>query len=480
MWQPVLMISGYFISVLGLAMLFPAGIDLYYKQSDWSPFITASIISIFIGMSLFLGNRTKIEKISIRQGYLLTVIIWVSICLLAALPFMLSGTTQNWADAVFEAVSGITSTAATVLVDVDNSDHAVLLWRSLLNGLGGVGIVIFAVALLPFLGIGGMQIFQRENSDFNDKLMPKISYIAKRIIIIYIVLVTLSTIGLFWAGMNKFDAVNHALSAVSTGGFSTKNNSIEYYDNLWIEIILILSMISGSIPLTYYLVLLQRNFTRSFRSEQVRFFLKTLAFYILLMAFWLTWSGKYGFWQSLRYSAFNVVSITTSTGFASTDYGQWGLFAQTMFIIFALTGGCTGSTSGSIKIFRWQVIIAFLKKTLVNLTEPNRIIFVKIGNLNVDYSIISSVFVFVSAFSFSTILLTMLVAVTGVDFTTAFSGIVGCITNSGPGVGKIVGPAGNFSSFSDFAKYVCAFAMLLGRLEVLTILVVFTKNFWHK
>lgn len=480
MWQPILMISGYFISVLGLAMLFPAVVDIYYTKENWSPFITSSIISLFIGLSLFLGNKTKIEKISIRQGYLLTVIIWLSISLLASLPFMLSGTTSSWADAIFEAVSGITSTAATVIVDVDNTQEAVLLWRSLLNGLGGVGIVIFAVALLPFLGIGGMQIFQRENSDFNDKLMPKISYIAKRIIIIYVILVLASTISLFFAGMSKFDAINHALAAVSTGGFSTKTSSVAYFDSISIELILILSMLSGSIPLTYYLVLLQRDFSRSFRSEQVGFFFKTLFVYIILMAVWLTWIGKYDFFQALRYSAFNVVSITTSTGFASTDYEQWGFFAQTMFIIFALTGGCTGSTSGSIKIFRWQVIIAFLKKSLVNLTEPNRVVFVKIGNLNVDYSIVSSVFVFVSAFSFSTILLTILVAITGIDFTTAFSGVVACITNSGPGVGKIVGPAGNFSTLSDFAKYMCSLAMMLGRLEVLTILVVFTKNFWHK
>lgn len=480
MWQPVLMISGYFISVLGLAMLFPAAVDIYYSHHDWSPFITSSIISLFIGLSMFLSNRTKFEKISIRQGYLLTGISWVSVSLLAALPFMLSGTTGSWADAVFESVSGITSTAATILTDIDNTSKAVLLWRSILNGLGGVGIVIFAVALLPFLGIGGMQIFQRENSDFNDKLMPKISYIAKRIIIIYIILVSLSTLGLYLSGMTKFDAINHALSAVSTGGFSTKSSSINYYNNLKIELVLMASMISGAVPLTYYLVLLQRKSAHTFRSEQVAFFLKTLAFYILFTSIWLTYTGKYPFWEALRYASFNIVSITTSTGFASTDYGQWGAFAQTLFIIFALTGGCTGSTSGSIKIFRWQVIIAFLKKSFTTLTEPNRIVPVKIGNLYVDYKIISSVFVFVSAFSFATIILTVLVAVTGQDFTTAFSGVIGCITNSGPGVGKIVGPAGSFASFSEFAKYICSLAMFLGRLEILTVVVIFTKNFWRQ
>lgn len=481
MWQPVLMISGYFISVLGLSMLVPAAVDIYYSHHDWSPFITSAIISLFIGLSLFLGNRTKIEKISIRQGYLLTGITWFAGSLLAALPFMLSGTTDNWADAIFEATSGITTTGGTILTDVDNTSKAVLLWRSLLNGLGGIGIVIFAVALLPFLGIGGMQIFQRENSDLNEKLMPKISYIAKNIIIVYVLLLTLSTLGLIWAGMGKFDAINHALSAVSTGGFSTKTASVGYFNSLSIEIVLIISMIAGSLPLTYYLVIFKHKHVHSFRTEQVPFFLKTVAFYILITAIWLACTNKdYSFWSALRVSSFNVVSITTDCGFASTDYMLWGAFAQTIFIIFALTGGCTGSTSGAIKTFRWQVIFAYIKKSLLNLVEPNRIVSAKIANLNVSNEIIYSVFLFVTAFGFSVVVLTLLVAITGVDFVTAFSGIVASITNSGPGVGNIVGPAGSFAPLSDFAKYVCAFAMILGRLEVLTILVVFTRNFWRK
>lgn len=432
-------------------------------------------------MSLFLGNRTKIEKITIRQGYLLTTISWLMLSLFAALPFMLSGTTYNWADAIFEATSGITTTGGTILTDIDNTSKAILLWRSLLNGLGGIGIVIFAVALMPLMGIGGMQIFQRENSDLNEKLMPKISYIAKRIIVVYIVLIALSVMGLILSGMNKFDAINHAMSAVSTGGFSTKTASVGYYNSVSIELVLIFSMIAGSLPLTYYLVLLKGKEIHSFRTEQVPFFLKTLAFYILFTTIWLSYTNpEYSFWAALRASSFNVVSITTDCGFAAGDYMNWGAFAQTIFIIFALTGGCTGSTSGAIKTFRWQVIFAFIKKSVINLTEPNRIISVKIGNLNVDNSIISSVFLFVTTFSLSIVVLTVLVAITGVDFTTAFSAIVGCITNAGPGVGKIVGPAGSFAPLSDFAKYVCSFAMLLGRLEILTILVVFTRNFWHK
>ncbi len=481
MWQPIFMISGYFVSILGLSMLIPAAVDMYYTGQNWSPFVTTAIISLFIGVSLYLGNRTKIEKISIRQGYLITTISWFALSLLSALPFMLTETTTYWADAIFEATSGITTTGATILTDIDNTSKAILLWRSLLNALGGVGIVIFAVALLPFLGIGGMQIFQRESSDLNEKLMPKISYIAKRIIIIYVLLLTLTFGGLLLADMGKFDAVCHALSSVSTGGFSTKNTSVGYFNNVWAEIVLMLGMIAGSLPLTWYLVVLKNGKNNSFRSAQVPFFLKTLMFFILSTTLWLFYTNEhFSFWQALRYASFNVVSITTDTGFVSTDYMKWGLFAQTIFLIFAVTGGCSGSTSGGVKAFRWQVIFAFFKKSIINMTEPSRILPVKIKNMNVDDKVINSVFIFVLAFAFSIIVLTTLVAITGVDFTTAFSAIIGCITSAGPGVGNIVGPAGTFAPLSDFAKYVCSFAMLLGRLEVMTILVVFTRNFWHR
>ena len=462
-------------------MLFPAAVDIYYTKENWSPFLSSAIVSIFIGMSLYLGNRMKIDKISIRQGYLITTTSWLLLTILAAIPFILTGTATDFASALFEATSGITTTGATIIVDVDNTPKSILLWRSLLNGLGGIGIVIFAVALLPFLGIGGMQIFQRESSDLNEKLMPKISYIAKRIILVYAVLLAITFIGLLWAGMGKFDAINHAFAAVSTGGFSTKTASLGYFDNVWAEIVLMFGMIAGSLPLTWYLMLLQFKKQNSFRSAQVPFFLKTLVLYILLTTLWLTLTNNsYPFWKALRFAAFNVVSITTDTGFVSADYMQWGLFAQTIFLIFALTGGCSGSTSGGVKAFRWQVIFAFLKKSMINMTEPNRVLPIKIKDMPVDYNVINSVFIFILAFGFSILGLTVLVAITGVDFTTALSAIIGCITNAGPGVGSIIGPAGTYAPLSDFTKYMCVIAMLLGRLEVMTILVVLTRNFWKK
>lgn len=476
MWQPVLMISGYFISVLGLAMLVPAGVDIYYTQTNWSYFITASIISLFIGLSLFLANNNKIKNITQQQGYLLTCISWFSVALLASLPFILYGSSP--ADAVFEAASGISTTGASIYADVESLPRSILLWRALLNGLGGVGIVIFAIALLPFLGIGGMQIFQRENSDVNEKFMPKISYIAKRIILVYIILNLLCLSSLKLAGMSWFDAVCHALATVATGGMSTKNASVGAFNSASIEWTITLFMFLGAIPLTFYHSVWATKSLHSLRSSQVAAFIKILGFYIICVTLWLWSDGIYDFSTALRQAAFNITSIVTSTGFVSCDYLKWSVFAGTIFIIFALTGGCTGSTAGSIKIFRWQVVFAYLKKALITTTEPNRLVPIKVGQSNISNEVTVSIFTFLAIYSLSIAVLTVLVSICGFDFVTSFSAVIACMTNSGPGIGDIIGPSGNYSSLTDTAKYILAFAMIFGRLEVMTVIVIFTKNFW--
>ena len=477
MWQPVLMISGYFISVLGLSMLLPAALDIYYTGSNWSLFVTSAIVSLFIGLSLFLANNNKLRNITLQQGYLLTVTSWFSVALLAALPFLLYGT--NLADAVFEAASGISTTGATIYPNVEKLPHSILLWRALLNGLGGVGIVIFAIALMPFLGIGGMQIFQRENSDVNEKFLPKISYIAKRIIIVYITLIALCLLTLKFAGMGWFDALCQSVSTIATGGFSTKNASIGAFNSPTIEWVLTIFMFLGAIPLTLYHSLLATKNFHSLRTSQVAVFAKVLGLYIAGVALWLWWSGIYDFSTALRQAAFNVTSVVTTTGFATTDYLNWSIFAGTVFIIFSLTGGCTGSTSGSIKIFRWQVVFAQLKSSFIATTEPNRVAPLKIGAGAISPQVSSSIFIFLAVYCFSVAIVTFIVSICGYDFVTAFSAVIACITNSGPAITQAIGPSGTYAEMSDTVKYILSFAMILGRLEVMTVLVIFTKNFWR-
>ncbi len=477
MWQPVLMICGYFISVLGIAMLFPAALDIYYSGTNWSIFINASIVSVFIGLSLFLANRGKIKEISIRQAYLLTAISWAAVMLLAALPFVFYG--ASWEDALFEAASGVSTTGASIYADVEKLPRSILLWRALLSGMGGVGIVIFAIAMLPFLGIGGMQIFQRENSDVNEKFMPKISYIAKRIIVVYLFLMVACLLALKAFGMGWFDALCHTLTTVSTGGFSTKNTSIGFFKSAEIEWTITLFMFLGALPLTWYHSLFAARSVHSLRSTQVAAFVKVLAVYIVVMTVWLVYNQVYAPFEALRYAAFSVISIVTSTGYSAANWLNWGAFAATAFVVFALTGGCTGSTSGGIKIFRWQIVAAQMKRAFITTTEPNRLIPLKVGGTTVSYNVANSIFVFFIAYAFSVAIISLLVALSGVDFATAFSATIGCISNSGPGITQAIGPAGSYAGFSAGVKVLLAFTMLLGRLEVLTILVLFTRSFWR-
>ncbi|MBR3676395.1 MAG: TrkH family potassium uptake protein [Alphaproteobacteria bacterium] len=478
MWQPVLMISGYILGILGLIMLIPAGLDMFGQGVDWSPFLSSAMIVIFFGFALFLSNYTKIENITLKQGYLITAVSWISVCLFSAIPFWFHHSVDTRIDAVFEAVSGITGTGATIMSDVESLPHSILFWRSLLNYIGGLGIVIFAVALLPFLGIGGMQIFQHENSDSNDKFMPKFSYIAKRIVVVYLVLTAISAGTLFLCGMNGFDAVNHAMSAIGTGGFSTKNNSIGFYNSVPIEFFTMLFMLMGALPMTFYILLYRRS--NPDRNKQVRVFLKMVAAYALCLGGYLYFSSDYSLWYVIRYSLFTVIAVVTTTGLSSCDYTEWGVWVAAAILFLSLTGGCTGSTAGSIKIFRWQVIYAFLRKYLLSAIEPNRVILMKIGAVNMPEKATMSVFVYVFSFIISLIGMTLLVSACGLDLRTALSAVTACITNVGVGAISAIGPSGNYAFFSDTVKSILCFTMLLGRLEIITILVVFTKSFWHK
>lgn len=478
MWQPIFMISGYILGILGLIMLVPAGWDIVQSQKDWSPFLSTAMVAFFFGFSLYLANHTKIERISLKQGYLLTVVSWFCVCLFAALPFYFAGSTDNMTDAFFEAVSGITGTGATIMTDVESLPEAVLLWRSLLNYIGGLGIVIFAIALLPFLGIGGMQIFQHENSDSNDKFMPKFSYIAKRIVFIYILL-TMAGVGLLYScGMQWFDAVNHAMSAIGTGGFSVKNESIGYYHSSLIEWAVVVCMLIGALPMTFYILLLRR--APADRNHQVAIFIKTVVFCSIALGGYLYCISAYSLSEALKYGFFVATATITTSGLSAVDYTQWGAGITAIILFMSLIGGCTGSTSGSIKMFRWQVVYSFIRKYLLTSIEPNRMIPLKIGEVNMPEKATMSVFVYIFSFVIGLALLTIVLSLSGLDLSTALSAVTACITNVGVGATSVIGPEGNYAFFSPHVKYVLCFAMLLGRLEVITILVILTRSFWRK
>lgn len=477
MWQPVFMISGYILGILGLIMLIPAGLDFWEYEKIWSPFVPSAMVTIFFGFSLFLSNYTKVEKISLKQAYLVTVVSWCVVGVFATLPFLFSNSHYEFVDVFFETVSGVTGTGATIISDVESLPQAILLWRSILNFLGGLGIVIFAVALLPFLGIGGMRIFQRENSDSNDKFMPKFSYIAKRIVWVYTILAILCTAALYFCGMDLFDAVNHAMSAIGTGGFSTKNNSIEAFNSVSIEVVIMFFMLTGSLPLTFYILLFRRGAAN--KNDQVSMFLKMVFICGLFVSIYLFATSDYTLGQSLRYSFFSVISVMTTTGLSSVNFVEWGVWTSAVFMLLSLSGGCTGSTSGSIKTFRWQLVYAYLHKYMLSMVEPNRIIPLKVGNINPSQNVVTSVFVYVFSFIISMLLIGVAISLNGVDFSTSLAASVACMTNVGVGSVEIIGPSGNYAFFAAPVKYILCFAMLLGRLEVITVMVIFTKSFWR-
>ncbi|MCM1324589.1 MAG: TrkH family potassium uptake protein [Acetobacter sp.] len=476
MWRPVLMINGFIVFVLGLMMLLPAGALYYYSGRFDYIFLQSSFTAMFFGGALFLANVGDIKKITILQGYLIPVTCWFLAPLVCALPLYGNGDIKTVYDAVFEATSGITSTGSTILQNIEAQPKSVLLWRAMLNGLGGIGIVIFAVALTPFLGTGGTHLFSKENSDTEEKFLPKIRYIAKDIIFVYIIF-SIICAGLFkYAGMNWFDAVAFALSTMGTGGLSPKNTSIGYFDSPTIEAICAVFLLISALPITYFVLIFKRRSLSSIISNaQVNAFLKYVTCYILFISVFYTYNADIPFMTAFRQVSFNIISAVTTAGLASSDFISWGGWAVIVFLILFMHGGCTGSTTGSIKVFRWQVIAAFFKQYAIKALSPNQVTVMKTGDKVIGTEIVSSVFVLVFGFVFAITIYTLIICFSGVDFVTALGAVVANVTNSGLGLTAETGPAGSFAGFSPFVKYLLASAMVVGRLEVVTVFVLLNK-----
>lgn len=399
----------------------------------------------------------------------------------AALPFYLTSTDYHlsFTDAVFESVSGLTTTGSTVYTGLDAAPRGILLWRSILEWIGGIGIVVFSMTIFPYLRIGGMQLFQSESSDRSDKILPRVGQITTVLFIVYIGLTSLNILAYYLAGMTGFDAINHGLTTISTGGFSTHDASFGYFESPVIQWLGTIFMIAGGTPLMlYFYFLLGKMPSRPLLSQAKAMYIG-LALVSVIMALYLYKTQNMPFEESLRLSAFNIVSVVTTTGYATTDYSLWGGFAIMGFYFLTIAGGCTGSTSGGIKIFRFQVMGKMLLLQIKKLVYPHGVFTEKIGGKPLTSDVISSVGTFFLLFCFLFCITAGGLALTGLDFITSMSGAATALANVGPRLGEIIGPAGNFVHISDTAKWILIFAMLAGRLEILTILVLFTRNFWQ-
>lgn len=476
----VLFILGTFLSILAVAMAIPALMDLLYRDPDWVYFGESAAITGFVGILLTLGFWPESEPVfEVRETFILTVSSWVTISLFASLPFMLSSAAPTFTDAFFEAISGLTTTGATVFKDLDYAPPGILLWRSLLQWLGGIGIVVMAMTILPALKIGGMQLFRSEFSDRSEKYFPRVSQIASAILSTYLLMSAMCGVAYWLAGMTPFQAICIMMSTVSTAGFATSDLSLGYFDNTWIEIIAIIFMIMGSITLLLFTRFLQGDPKPLWRDSQVRVFLLVIGIATVLMAFWLWETDQYDSLSSVRHSAFTVVSIASTTGFTTADFNSWGSFALIFIFLLMFVGGCTGSTAGGIKIFRYQILFKAAKQQILQLRRPHGVFVPLYNGQRLKEADFMSVLAFFALYIFCYAALALSYALCGLDVISSLSGSATILGNVGPGLGDQIGPSGSFGELPEAVKWLTIFGMLLGRLELLTLLILFTPNFWR-
>jgi len=460
-------------------MIIPIISQIIYNELD-SSFIGASIITIIFGILFFLSNLDHDKKLNLQQAFLLTTLSWLSIAIFGSLPFVFSNLQLDITDAFFESMSGITTTGSTIITNLNESPKAILLWRAILQWLGGIGIIVMAITLMPIMNIGGMQLFKISSNDSSEKILPKSKEIALRLILIYLGLTFLCAGSYKIFGMNFFDSLTHSMTTIATGGFSNYNESIGYFDSATIEITSIIFIILGSIPFITYIKFLNGD-KKIFTSDtQIKTFIKIIIISILILFIYLIIQNKNLSDFSLRSISFNVVSILTGTGYVTKEFDSLGSFPLIFFLVLMFIGGCAGSTTCGIKIFRIQILYNFLVNQLKKIIYPRGIFILKYDNNNVDNKFMASIISFIYLYIIIFFLITALLSLSGLDFITAISGAATSISNVGPGLGTIIGPNGNFSQLPDISKWVLSIGMLLGRLELFAILVLFLPSFWQR
>jgi trk system potassium uptake protein TrkH len=459
-------------------MILPILADLNVGNPDWKVFLLCMIFTGFFGGALVLTNMDQNFQMTMRQTFLMTTLSWVVLAVAASTPFYFSGLSMSLTDALFESVSGITTTGATVITGLDYAPPGILLWRALLQWLGGIGIIVMALSVLPFLKVGGMQLFQTESSE-SEKALPRAKQLAASIGLIYLGLTILCMIFYSLSGLGSFDAWAHAMTTIATGGFSTFDSSFAGFDTPSIEITAIIFMLLGGLPFILYVKALRGNWAALFNDSQVRAFLGIVATVIFTMIAYQVLHNSEPLPEALRRSAFNVVSIITGTGYTNGDYGAWGGFAVTIIFFLLVVGGCAGATTCGIKIFRFQVLYTVTIGQLKQLIHPHGVFTPHYNGSAMPRGVASSVMSFFFVYALCFVLLAIGLSFIGLDFLTAMSGAVTSISNVGPGLGDIIGPTGTFEPLPDQAKWLMCIGMVLGRLELFTVLVLFMPQFWR-
>jgi trk system potassium uptake protein TrkH len=470
---------GILLFTLGLALLCPFMLDLYDGHVNASSFGWSAVLAIFVGGALCISNYGFESHLSIRHAFLMTTISWLVVSFFSAFPLYISDLNISMTDAIFESVSGVTTTGSTVLSGLDQMSRGILLWRAITQWIGGIGIIAFAMILLPYLRIGGMQLFKSESSDHSEKIMPKTNDIVWSIIYVYVILTAACFVSFYLLGMPRFDALIHALTTIPTGGFSSHDASFGFYANYSLHMAATIFMLLGAVPFILFVKYAYKGEFDFFKDSQVRMFCFILAVTIGLLTLYLWMNDLYSFADSFKYAAFNIVSVITTTGYATTDYTLWGSFPIALFFFITYLGGCAGSTSGGIKMLRINIAVQALSRHMKMLVYPNGVFTPIYQGKPVTNDVVNAVMAFLFMYILINVLITMGLAMTGLDLVTSVTAAATAIANVGPGLGPIIGPAGNFSSLSDPAKWMLCAGMLLGRLEVMTMLVIITPAFWR-
>jgi len=469
---------GVLLITLGTFMLIPFFVQFIYDERNGT-FLSSASITIFIGILLVLTNLEENKKLNLQQAFLLTTLSWLSIAIFGCIPFLLSNLNLSIVDAFFESMSGITTTGSTIITNLDNAPKSILIWRAILQWLGGIGVIVMAITVLPLLNVGGMQLFRMESSDTTEKILPRTREVTIIISVIYLTLTFACGVAYWLVGMNIFDSIAHSMTTIATGGFSTYSSSIGYFQNPKIEIIAIIFIVLGSIPFIAYLKFVKGDQKIFFKDVQIKGLIYIFIVSILLMLLYLLLSNKeYSFAENLRISTFNVVSILSGTGYVTSDFSLWGKFPLIFFLFLMFIGGCAGSTTCGIKIFRFQILGLFILNQIKKLIYPHGIFPMKYNNEKISNPFIYSIMTFIFLYFFIFFILAALLSLDGLDFVTALSGSASAISNVGPGLGDVIGPNGNFSDLPNFSKLSLSLGMLLGRLELFAVLVLFFPSFW--
>jgi trk system potassium uptake protein TrkH len=480
-WRFILKILGVLLMVFGLTMMFPLVIGIYYGDQSLIPLSLSMAITITAGLILyFICRKAKTESINQREGMAIVAVSWTAVGLFGALPFYLGDSQFTFTAAVFESVSGFTTTGASILMNIEGLSKGILFWRSLIQWLGGMGIIVLSVAILPFLGVGGMQLYKAEvPSPVPDKLKPRIRDTAMILWQVYALLSLVQVILLMLGGMSLYDALCHAFTTMPTGGFSTKNASVAFFDSVYFDCVFIFFMLLAGINFSLHYQMLRGKALAFWQDSECRFYIGAVVLTTLVVSLNIFGSVYETLGQALRYGAFQVVSIVTTTGYATADYEQWPVMSQLILLLLMFLGASAGSTGGGMKCLRIMLCFKYCYKELFSLIHPHAVTHVKVAGKPVADDVMRSVLGFLALYVGLFALSSVLLAGMGADFITSITAVASCIGNIGPGFG-IVGPVENYAQIPFFGKWLLIWCMLLGRLEIFTVIILVVPEFWRK